>query len=679
MNDPDVVDELKRKNEYTLNELQRQLNETQQHLKVVERSLYLARKRPWKLISTSIRHRLANWLADSSIKFSDKQRDKFAFSASKRHPSRGLLFVDSHGRVGDNVKLNEEDPYQKALGKWAAQRGAQADRTKATLERLRRGPLISVVVPVYNPDIALMCEMIRSIQKQSYPNWELCLADDCSSNPDVRETLTKLAAEDTRIRLAYRESNGHISAATNSAIEIAKGSYLAFVDHDDLLDPDALLWVVKTICDGQNVRIVYTDEDKVRADGTRFDPHFKPDWNREFIHHINYVSHLGVYETDMVRRVGGLRVGFEGAQDYDLLLRCTEGLEPYQIVHIPKVLYSWRATEGSTAESLEAKPYASRSGERALAEHLSRVEGKSIPVEAGPIPFTYRPIWPVENDPLVSIIIPTKDKLDYLRTTVDSILENTTYQNFEICIVDNGSTESATLAWLKQIQQTDTRIHVLRDDGPFNYSALNNTAIAKSRGEFVALVNNDIEVIDADWLREMVSLAQRPDVGCVGAKLHYPDGRIQHAGVVIGLGGVAGHVHLLSAQPSHGYFARLSLRQEYTAVTAACLVLRRDVFDEVGGLNETDLKIAFNDVDLCLKVNEAGYRNVWTPWARLYHHESVSRGPEDNPEKQARFAKEIEYMQKRWSTHTYHDQAYNPNLSLTRQDFGMGPAKWTSF
>ncbi|WP_019956966.1 glycosyltransferase family 2 protein [Yoonia vestfoldensis] len=518
-----------------------------------------------------------------------------------------------------------------------------------------------------------MALMIESVLDQSYANLELCIADDCSSDPEIRRVLTRYAGRDDRIKLVFREENGHISQASNSALEVASGEFVALLDHDDILDQDALLLMAQAICANPGVKILYSDEDKINADGIHFDPHFKPDWNRDLLYSCNYVSHLGVYQSALMRQVGGFRQGFEGAQDHDLLLRCVENVADDEIIHIPKVLYSWRATPGSTAGSGAAKPYATAAGQRAVAEHLWRTTGQIVEVDPGPYPFTYRPKWTVTGDPLVSIIIPTRDHLDVLKVAVDSILSKTEYRNFELIIVDNGSVDPRTLQWFDQIMAQDDRVDVRRDDGPFNYSALNNAAVAQSRGEFIALVNNDVEVISPGWLSEMLALAQRPGTGCVGAKLYYPDGRIQHGGVIIGFGDVAGHGHLFFPGGHAGYFGRLALRQNLTAVTGACLVVSRSAYDEVGGLNEADLAVAFNDIDFCLKVREAGYSNVWTPWAELTHQESTSRGVEGTPEKKARFKRECDYMKQRWKTDVMKDPAYNPNLTVDRSDFSFAP------
>lgn len=567
--------------------------------------------------------------------------------------------------------------YDYLLQSWAKLRAEQAPKLAALAEELQNGPKFSVVVPVYNPQPKLLAEMIESVRVQSYLNWELCLADDCSTDPAVHEMLRDYAARDPRIKVVFREKNGHICAASNSAIELATGAFIVLVDHDDLIDPDALLLVAKEIKDHPDAMIIYTDEDKISVTGKRYGPYFKCDWNRLLAYTNNYVSHLGTYRTDLVRKIGGFRLGYEGSQDHDLLLRCSEHAANHQIRHIPKVLYSWRASPGSVANDGGAKPYAWDTGQRAVTEHLQRFTGQYVKVDKGEGSFTYCPNWPIQGHPLVSIIIPTRDMLDILWVTVESVLQKTTYTNYEIIIIDNGSVERKTLDWLAKVQAEDARIRVLRDDRPFNYSALNNAAVAVSRGEYVLLLNNDVEVITPNWLSEMLALAQREHAGCIGAKLVYPDGRLQHAGVIIAIGGVAGHAAKYFPRDHVFDGARLLFPENFSAVTGACLLVSRKIYDEVGGLNAADLAIAFNDVDLCLKVAAAGYENAWTPFAELIHHESLSRGHEDTPAKKARFQKEAEYMFARWKTQTYDDPAYNPNLTREREDFSFGPPIWT--
>lgn len=547
-----------------------------------------------------------------------------------------------------------------------------AEEVTRAIAALQRQPLLSVIMPVYNTDEKFLRACIDSVLAQSYPHWELCIADDASPKPHVREILQAYQARDARIRVVYREKNGHISRASNSALEIARGDYVVLLDHDDALPEHALFFMAGAIDASPDVQVLYSDEDKIDTRGRRFDPHFKSDWNPDLFYAQNYVSHLGVYRRELLARIGGFRAGVEGSQDQDLLLRCLPHVQAQQIVHVPRVLYHWRVVEGSTALAAGEKSYTTDAGVKALQDHFAQIN-PAVRVEAAPIPNTYRLRWPLPDEPpLVSLLIPTRDRRALTETCVRSILEKSTYTHFEILILDNGSVEDETLAFFAQIQAEDARVRVLRYDHPFNYSAINNFGVREARGEVIGLVNNDIEVISPEWLTEMVSHALRPDIGCVGAKLYYSDDTLQHAGVICSLGGVAGHSHKHFARENPGYFYRLLLPQNLSAVTAACLLVRREVFEHVGGLDEQNLHIAFNDVDFCLKVREAGYRNLWTPYAELYHHESVSRGAEDTPEKLARFLREIEFMQAKWGEGLKHDPYYNPNLTKDREDFSLG-------
>jgi glycosyltransferase involved in cell wall biosynthesis len=529
-------------------------------------------------------------------------------------------------------------------------------------------PLISVVMPTYNPKPEWLTEAIESVRNQLYPNWELCIADDVSTDPAIRPLLEQFAREDSRIKVVFREQNGHISAASNSALELAVGEWVALLDHDDLLPDHALYCVANAIIANPSARLIYSDEDKIDASGRRHDPYFKCDWNTDLFYSQNFFCHLGVYHKPLLDAVGGFRIGVEGSQDYDLVLRCIEHVGVDAVHHIPRVLYHWRVHAESTAGGTDAKPYAALAGERALNEHFAR-QGVAGSVEWIGRGYYAHYSLPAPL-PLVSLIIPTRNGLNLMRQCIDSIVGKTTYSNYEIIVVDNGSDDPEALRYFESLGQ-DARIRVLRDDRPFNYSALNNAAVSQARGELVGLINNDIEVISPGWLSEMVSLALQPGVGAVGAKLLYPDDTLQHGGVVLGVGGVAGHANKLARQPSYGYFGRTGLIGSYSAVTAACLVVRKSIYQEVDGLNEKDLTIAFNDVDFCLRVREAGYRNVWTPYAELYHHESATRGFEDNPQKQARFAAEVTYMQQRWRDLLLRDPAYNPNLTLDCEDFSL--------
>lgn len=556
---------------------------------------------------------------------------------------------------------------------WVAQYDTldDAKRTElvAMVDRLELPPLISVVMPTYQPNPQWLQEAVDSVRNQIYQHWELCIADDASPGAETQALLRKLETQDARIRVVYREQNGHISAASNSALAIARGDWVALLDHDDILPSDALARVAECINRHPDAGVIYSDEDKINEHGERLNPYFKPDWNPDLFLSQNMVSHLGVFRRDLVEAIGGFREGLEGSQDYDLALRIIEQLEPRQIVHIPRVLYHWRVHSGSTALSADVKTYAQDAAVRALREHLQR-NGVNADVELT-LGTQYRIRYHLpEQMPMVSIIIPTRNALALVRQCIDSIRSKTTYPNYEILLIDNASDDPEALAYFETLKASD-RVRVIRDDRPFNYSMLNNSAVAQANGELIALLNNDIEVITPGWLEEMVSIALQQGVGAVGARLWYPDNTLQHGGVIIGLGGCAGHAQKYLARGGPGYNGRGALIQTYSAVTAACLVIRKDRYLNVGGLNEKYLTVAFNDVDFCLKLRQAGYRNVWTPYAELYHHESATRGKEDTPEKLVRAAREIDYMQRRWRKIIGHDPAYSPNLTIHHEDFSL--------
>lgn len=545
---------------------------------------------------------------------------------------------------------------------------AWRQKIRSAVDSWQHRPSFSVIMPVFNPEPEMLKAAIASVTGQLYPYWELCIADDASTDPAIRTILEDYAQRDSRIKVTFREQNGHISACSNSALALAEHEWVVLFDHDDLLTEHALFYMAEAIRENPQARLLYSDEDKINEEGQRHSPYFKPDWNRDLFYSHNMICHLGVYQRELIEQIGGFREGFEGSQDHDLALRFIELIEETQIHHVPRVLYHWRMHSGSTAASGEAKPYTVQAGIRAINEHFERMGVKGR-VEA--TPFGYRARYDLpDNPPLVSLVIPTRNGLQLVRMCIDSITKYTDYPNYEILLVDNNSDDPDALAYFAELNERDN-IRVIRDEQPFNYSAINNDAVAKANGEVIALVNNDIEVIDGSWLTEMVSLALQPGVGAVGAKLLYPNDTLQHAGVVLGIGGVAGHSHKHFPKDSGGFMSRTMVIGGYSAVTAACLVIRKSIFDEVGGLDAENLKVAFNDVDFCLRVREAGYRNVWTPYAVLYHHESVSRGYEDTPEKQARFASEVNYMKMRWMDTLLNDPAYNPNLSLKHEDYSL--------
>lgn len=536
----------------------------------------------------------------------------------------------------------------------------------------RYKPVFSIILPVWNTPHALLSECINSVLNQGYPYWELCIADDASTATHIRPLLESYAVRDKRIKIVFRQENGHISEASNSALELATGDFVVLLDHDDLLASHALYMTAKEVIAHPTVQIIYSDEDKLDSIGKRCDPHFKPDFSLDTLYSLNYISHLGVYSRELVKSAGGFRKSFDGSQDYDLLLRCVARVHDHNdIRHIPHVLYHWRMVEGSTAVGHHTKAYAGDAGAAALQEHLNELYDD---VSVTPIaPGRYRPRWPLpKNLPLVSLMIPTRDGYELLERCVSSILEKSTYSNFEILIIDNQSSCKRTLDYLKTIEQkTDGRVRSIIYDDEFNFSAINNFAAKHARGSVLGLLNNDIEIISSEWLEEMVSHALRPDIGCVGGMLYYSDDTIQHAGVVLGIGGVAGHSHKYVPRGSDGYVSRLNIIQNLSAVTAAAMLVRREIYMQVDGLNETDLKVAFNDVDFCMRVQRAGYRNLWTPFAEFYHFESATRGNDVDPGKRERFALEVEYMKKHWGSDYMPDPMYNQNLTRLREDFSL--------
>jgi glycosyltransferase involved in cell wall biosynthesis len=531
-------------------------------------------------------------------------------------------------------------------------------------------PIISIIMPTYNTDERWLRKAIDSVLNQIYPHWELCIADDASTSPHVADILREYAQKDSRIKLVFRTENGHISEASNSALALATGHYITFLDHDDMLSQHALFWVVEDMQQYPNHKMWYSDEDKVNESDERYEPYFKCDWNPDLFLSHNLVTHLAVYHADLIREVGGLRKGYEGAQDYDLVLRVIEKISPAEIRHIPRILYHWRAIQGSTATSPDEKPYALLAAQKAIGEFLQRKGIQNAEVSENPeIQGTIRVKYPIPDPaPLVSLIIPTRNGLHLLQRCVESILAKTLYRKFEIIIIDNESDDPETLAYFQQLEK-ENQARIISYPHPFNYADMNNMAVEFAQGELIGLLNNDLEVINPEWLGEMVSHAIRPEIGVVGARLWYPNETLQHAGVVLGIGGCAGHAHKGFKRGDVGYFGRAALIQNYSAVTGACLLVRKTIFVQVGGLNAEHLKVAFNDVDFCLKTLQLAVRCLWTPFAELYHHESASRGYEDTPEKVARFEKERHYLREQWPQYIIADPNYSPNLTLDAEDF----------
>lgn len=528
-------------------------------------------------------------------------------------------------------------------------------------------PKISIIVPVYNIDETWLVKCIDSVVDQVYTNWELCIADDASTVEYIKPFLEKLIANDERIKVIFRKENGHISRATNSALGIATGDYVAFLDNDDELSPYALFENVKELNRNHEIDILYSDEDKISESGKRTHPYFKSDWAPDTIMGNNYIGHFLVVRKSLVSSIGGFRVGFEGAQDHDLILRATEKTD--KIRHIPKILYHWRMLDSSTAANTDSKNYAVDAGKLAIESALTR-RGLKGQVKPSMYPGFYVTSYDVKKQDKVSVIIPMRDHVEDTKKCIESIIEKTRYNNYEIIIADNGSKEKATADYFDVLRQKySDKIRVIPMDIPFNFSKINNIAAKSAEGAYLLFLNNDTEVINSEWIDNMLGYAQLNHVGAVGAKLYYFDNTIQHSGVVLGLGGIAGHIHYNFAKNDPGYFGKLVIPTNYLAVTAACLMVKKKDFDEVGGFDE-NLVVAFNDVDFCVKLfDQLHLYNVVTPNAELYHYESKSRGYEDTPQKQKRFERETKILQSKWKKYIAHDPFYNPNLTRKYADY----------
>ena len=541
------------------------------------------------------------------------------------------------------------------------------NETNAEIANLLYNPKISIIMPVFNVDPNWLQLAIKSVENQWYKKWELCIADDNSSNTPTLEFLNSIRSP--KIKVNCLPKNQGISAASNEALSMATGDYIALMDHDDELTPDALFEVVKAINEA-GAEFIYSDEDKLELDGLFSDPHLKPDYSPDMFLSQNYLSHLGVIKKSLVDRVGGFTVGLEGAQDYDLYLKVLEHTD--KVAHISKVLYHWRKLPGSTASVFSDKSYAQDAGSMALTRAMQRRQ-LDAKVLGGKYPGTYRIEYAINHQPLVSIIIPFKDKPDLLKMCIESILEKSSYSKFEIIGISNNSVEQETFVEIQRLTALDNRISFFEHNVPFNFSEINNYAVRNhATGEHLLLLNNDIEILNEAWIESLLEFSQREDVGAVGAKLYYPDGNLQHAGIIMGIGGIAGHSHKYLEGSHHGYFSRPNIVQNLSAVTGACLMVKRQIYDEVDGLDEDNLKIAFNDVDFCLRIREKGYLNVFTPYCEAIHHESISRGHEITLEQLERFNREVDYMAMRHGKLLERgDPYYNHALTLEHEDFSL--------
>lgn len=532
------------------------------------------------------------------------------------------------------------------------------------LNQFPRRPLISVLMPVYNTPGRWLRRAIESVRAQVYPHWELCIADDCSPDPAVRKLLEHYQRRDSRIKISFRDENGHICESSNSALALCQGEFTALLDHDDELAPHALYHVAWELAKNPAANIIFSDEDKLDTDNVRAGPYFKPGWNYDLLLSQNCVSHLGAFRTQLMLDIGGFRRGLEGSQDWDLTLRALARIGFQGVHHIPRVLYKWRTLETSTASSMEAKPYAAVAGRRAVSEHLESAHPRAKLEDLAN--GAWRVIWPLpETLPRASIIIPTRNRPELLRVALDSLLKNTDYPDFEIVMVDHDSDDSDALDFLQQLAANESRVSHVKINGEFNWSAMNNLGVKHSSGEVLVFLNNDICITEKGWLTEMVRQALRPDVGAVGACLLYPNGTIQHAGVVLRMNGVAGHVFRHSPVDAASIGGPPFHAREVTAVTGACMAVRRENIERAGGFDEKELPISYNDIDFCLRLRSLGLRNIYTPHARLVHFESSTRGAlEESSSRKSAATDEARVIMLRWPHEFEQDAFYNSNLSL---------------
>lgn len=527
----------------------------------------------------------------------------------------------------------------------------------------------SVLVPLYNTPENFLREMIASVLFQTYGNWELCLADGSDAeHAYVQEICEKIAGKDRRIKYKKLDRNGGISENTNECAKMATGDYISLFDHDDLLHPTALFETMRAVCE-RDADFVYTDEATFESPNLHkiIFTNFKPDFAPDHFQTNNYICHFSSFKRLLFNEVGGFDPRTDGAQDYDLFLRLSEVTS--RIIHVPECLYYWRASPSSTASSTSVKDYTSAVGQRVLRNHFARL-GVDAEVLLKKEANKYRIRYEIDGSPLVSIMIPNCDHAPTLRKCVDSIMRLSTWQNYEVVIIENNSRERETFDYYESLKSCD-KIRVVKWEGEFNYSAINNFGFKHTKGEHIILLNNDTEVIAHGWIEEMLMFAQRKDVGAVGAMLYYPSGRIQHGGVVLGIGGVAKHAFRGFRKGDAGYVGRLCVVNNYSAVTAACVMVPRHVYEEIDGLDE-GFAVAFNDIDMCMRIRRAGYLVVWTPYAELYHHESESRGHDDTPERKTRYAGEVAFFRSKWGAElAAGDPYYNPNLALDRNDFSL--------
>ena len=594
---------------------------------------------------------------------------------------KGLRYLKHYGFKEFCVRLSERmEPEDVPYGPWYEQyRAKPEDLMKQKQHSFKHQPLISIVVPAYHTPDVFLRQMLDSLKGQSYQNWEVIIGNASPDDSRMRSILDEYAKNDARIKSVDIPDNLGISENTNAALKHASGDYIGFMDHDDLLAPDALFEIAIRLDANPDIDVFYTDEDKVSTDlSEHFQPHFKPDFNLDLLRSNNYICHFFVVKRTILKQVKGLDPKYNGAQDYDFIFRCTELSK--NIVHIPRILYHWRVHNASTADNPASKLYAYEAGKKAIEDNLARSGEKGSVSMRSDYGF-YNVDYALTDQPLVSILIPNKDHIDILKQCIRSLKEKATYTNYEIIVIENNSTEPATFEYYDKLKKDGIQVLYYPEFG-FNYSAINNWGVKNCKGEYLLFLNNDIEVITPDFIEKMLSNCERPGIGAVGAKLYYPDNTIQHAGIIIGIGGIAGHAFLNLPRARSGYLHKASLQMNVSAVTAACMMVSRKIFDLVGGFEET-LSVAFNDVDLCLRIQKAGYHNVYNPHVEMYHHESKSRGTEDSEAKARRFQTEIEFMRTNWiQLLKSGDSCYNPNLTLASWNYGLradgkGVKPWT--
>ena len=582
---------------------------------------------------------------------------------------KGFRYLKHYGLKEFWIRLCERmEPEEVPYGPWFEKnRPSESELEKQREKNWKETPVFSIVVPAYRTPVLFLEQMIESVRSQTYPCWELCIANASPEDEQMAEVLQRYVQMDQRIHVKNLDKNLGIAENTNEAFFMASGTFVGLLDHDDLLAPQALYRMMERL-EEKEIDVFYTDEDKVTTDlAEHFQPHFKPDFNLDLLRSNNYITHFFVVRKELVRKVGGFRREYDGAQDYDFIFRCVE--QAGEICHIPEILYHWRTHKESTSDNPVSKMYAFEAGKRAIEGNLERCGVQAVVSHTKDLGF-YQVEYPVQGSPLVSVLIPNKDQKESLKKCLDSVFEKTTYSNYEIIIIENNSTESETFAYYRELQKR-SNVKVITWKEGFNYSAINNFGEKEASGDYLLFLNNDVEVINPRWMEEMLGNCQRPEVGITGAKLYYPDDTIQHAGTIIGIGGIAGHAFLNMPRSRTGYLHKASIQMNLSAVTAACMMMKRSVFEQIGGFEEK-LTVAFNDVDLCLRTVQAGYLVVYNPKVELYHYESKSRGSEDNEEKVRRFQREIEFMRSRWITILKEgDPNYNKNLTLSKWNYSL--------